>query len=227
MEARTAQAFRAVAERLNSVDTTYEYRVITSLRVPASLLGKARHAKAEWDTVVLVRPRGKDASRWRLRLLVEAKSSIEAAITDFPGLLRGLQLLAKASAGTDYCFQCAQGNIQIRGASLAAFATMAPDRHVVYCCDAAPDAVNLPLSTTSRMQLLTLPGSLAYATALMKGEPAPRATETLAAAWNELITAPRYRPLVNQRLLQRRARERIIHTDDLLSVVEACVVTTR
>ena len=65
--------------------------VVTSMRVPSSIPGRHDRAKTEWDAILLERPRGDDpAPVWNVRFLVEAKASADAATTDLPRLLRGL-----------------------------------------------------------------------------------------------------------------------------------------
>src|SRR5262249_35703028 len=54
VEALTAQALQALARRLNEADGTgTPFRVVTSMRVPASIPAKHERAKTEWDAVLL------------------------------------------------------------------------------------------------------------------------------------------------------------------------------
>ena len=81
------------------------------MRVPSSIPGRHDRAKTEWDAILLERPRGDDpAPVWNVRFLVEAKASADAATTDLPRLLRGLNLLAQADPDTLYAFETTPGH---------------------------------------------------------------------------------------------------------------------
>src|SRR5690606_32634275 len=111
--------------------------------VPASIPGDADRAKSEWDVVLLKRPVSADAAdgSWNLCFLIEAKASVDAAVTDFPRLLRGLRLLGKADPNAVYPFQTKEGLVVVRGASLnMAGNTDDPGKVVLYCCDAQGEA---------------------------------------------------------------------------------------
>src|SRR5690606_5052596 len=98
--------------------------LVTSMRVPSSLARDVERAKTEWDSVLLCRPRAETASRaWDVCLLVEVKASADAATTDFPRLLRGLDVFAKADYQVDYSFTTRQGATRVRGASLCDLAS--------------------------------------------------------------------------------------------------------
>lgn len=63
-EARTAQAIQALAERLNQESVSQDaFRVVTSLRVPATIVADARRGKGEWDTVLLQRHASQSSTR--------------------------------------------------------------------------------------------------------------------------------------------------------------------
>lgn len=199
------------------------YRVVTSLRVPAELAADADRAKTEWDAVLLRRAEGPASSPplWDICLVVEAKACVEAATTDLPRLLRGLRLLARAQAGAVYAFATQQGRVQVRGASLAALPTReaALADAVLYCCDAPADGPFAPLNAASRMQLLSAPASLAYATALAEG--APPDADMLEPLWLDLQRAARWQPLLGLAAMRERARSLMVHPDDLLAAVAA------
>ncbi|HEY1229618.1 MAG TPA: 3-deoxy-D-arabino-heptulosonate 7-phosphate synthase, partial [Ramlibacter sp.] len=99
------------------------------------------------------------------------------------------------------------------GESLRAFAPPQrglPER-VIYCCTAEEARVPL-LSAPARAMLLQQPASLAYAGALVRGEPAdPR---ELAPLW-EALHNPSLRPVLEQYETARSAREVMLHPDDL------------
>src|SRR5690606_20488171 len=134
------------------------YRVVTSMRVPASLAAGVERAKTEWDVVLLSRAVGEaDTAPWDVGLLVEAKASIDAVATDFPRLLRGVQLLAGADRKAIYQFQTREGMVQLSGASLSRLSAASADleKYVLYCCDGTADSSSRLLSAASRMQLLS------------------------------------------------------------------------
>ncbi|MDR5837870.1 3-deoxy-D-arabino-heptulosonate 7-phosphate synthase [Caballeronia sp. LZ034LL] len=219
-ETSAAQALGALARRLNQLDAgRAEYAVVTSMRVPATIPGSAARAKSEWDAVLLRRARpGAAASAWDVCLLVEAKSSVDAAATDFPRLLRGVRLLACADADVEYAFGTREGEVRLRGASLAALRTdeAALRRSILYCCDAPAEPAPRLLSAAGRMQLLTAPTSLSFAARLDEGflaEPAE-----LEPVWKELLSSPRWATVLNQYPMLRQVRELMVHPHDLLAV---------
>ncbi len=219
VEALTADALTALARCLAMAeDMPQGFRVVTSLRVPAALSGSSDHAKTEWDAVLLQRaPAGAgDADVWDICLLAEAKASIDAATTDYPRLLRGLQLLAAAQPALDYTFVAREGEVRLRGASLAALgtdpATLA--EHVVYCSDASADSTPRLLAAASRMQLLSNPTSLAYADGLAGGTADP---EQLDPVWQQLLQAPGWHAMREQYAVLHMVRALLVHVDDLLA----------
>lgn len=222
VEAQSALALQALAQRLNArQDGGPPYRVVASLRVPAALPGTPDRAKSEWD-VVLLRQAGDmvDGNVWDVRLLVEAKATVDAVATDLPRLLRGLQLLASADPGYDYAFASRQGAVTLRGASLSELGSEAADLPglVLYCCDVPGDAQPRLLSAAGRMQLLSAPESLAYAAQLAATGRAD--TKMLEPLWQELLTAPRWEPVLQQYPMLEQARELAVHPEDLLAAVE-------
>lgn len=217
VEALAARALEAFAERLGKEETQASYRVVTSMRVPASIPSSHEHAKTEWD-VVLLQSAG---AVWDICLLIEAKASVDAASTDLPRLLRGLRLLAHADAKANYAFETQQGVVHVRGASLSALPTEG-DRlanTVLYCCDAPADASPRLLNAASRMQLLTAPESLAYASTLTDNRHAD--ARTLEPVWRALLESPRWRMVLDQYAILRQARDLMVHTDDLLAAMRS------
>ncbi|WP_054422936.1 hypothetical protein [Achromobacter kerstersii] len=209
---------RAADERAANV--TAPYRVVTSMRVPPSLPASADRAKSEWDAALLRQSDAIDAATatpaWDLCLLVEAKASVDAASTDLPRLLRGLQLLAHADSNTTYPFKTQQGIVPLRGESLRALPADGPGLAdtVLYCCDAPADPSPRLLNAASRMQLLSAPASIAFASQLAQGQPAD--TETLHPVWHSLLTSPQWAGVLNQYPQLHQVRALMVHTDDLL-----------
>src|SRR5690606_37183457 len=129
----------------------------------------AERAKSEWDAVLLRQTkRANESSVWDVRLLVEAKASVDAATTDLPRLLRGLRLLAHAEEHAVYAFKTQQGSVSLSGSSLSLLPTHEADlsRSVLYCCDEPDVAAPRWLSAASRMQLLSAQASLEFAGAV-------------------------------------------------------------
>ncbi|SAL19818.1 hypothetical protein AWB72_01257 [Caballeronia concitans] len=222
VEALATRALEAFAERLGKEEAHTSYRVVTSMRVPASIPSSHEHAKTEWD-VVLLRHAGTsgDTATWDIRLLVEAKASVDAASTDLPRLLRGLRLLAHADANANYAFETQQGAVHVRGASLTALPTEG-DRlanTVLYCCDAPADSSPRLLNAASRMQLLSAPESVAYASMLTDNPHADACT--LEPVWHALLESPRWRVILDQYAILRQARDLMVHTDDLLAAMRS------
>lgn len=221
VETLAAEALEALARRLNEQDEPRAtYRTVTSLRVPASIPASAERAKSEWDAVLLKREKNRDAGTgWDICLLVEAKASVDAATTDLPRLLRGLHLLAHAEENVVYPFSGRQGTVHLRGASLRALTTDAGALAltVLYCCNAPAEAAPRLLSAASRMQLLTAPASLAFASALAE----QRAAEPpiLEAVWHPLLESPRWSAVLHQYPTLRQVRELMVHTEDLLAAI--------
>jgi hypothetical protein len=218
VESLAASALELLSRRLNEAEGVRErYRVVTSMRVPASIPGSPDRAKSEWDAVLLRRSRAADA--WDVCLLVEVKASADAATTDFPRLLRGLALLASAEPDATYSFTTHQGDVRLAGAALAALSTDAAalPHEVLYCSDAPADAPR-PLSAASRMQLLSNESSLALAGTIAEGGAID--TEALAPVWHALLTSPRWAPVRDQFALLRSVREMMVHIADLSAAIE-------
>ncbi|WP_244816375.1 3-deoxy-D-arabino-heptulosonate 7-phosphate synthase [Caballeronia sp. Lep1P3] len=221
IEALAAGALRALAERLEREDPPMTYRVVTSLRVPASLPSSHEHAKTEWDVVLLQHAAAADeTSVWDIALLLEAKASVHAASTDFPRLLRGLRLLAAADESTVYVFPTRESAVRISGASLSALSseTNRLADAVLYCCDASADAAPRLLNAANRMHLLLAPASLAYASTMMEaGRPD---AATLEPVWRDLLESPRWSIVLDQYPMLQQVRELTVHIDDLLAAIK-------
>jgi hypothetical protein len=219
-EALAAQALDTLAQCLNDAAGEASYRVVTSMRVPASIPARHEHAKSEWDVVLLRHVNTIDSTRvWSICLLAEVKASLDAATTDFPRLLRGVRLLASAEADVVYPFDTREGNVHLDGAALRALTTdeAALAGTVLYCCDAPAETNPRLLSAASRMQLLSEPASVAFASALTDGAPAdPRMLEPV---WQQLLASPRWRAVLDQYPMLRQVRELMVHTDDLLAAI--------
>ncbi|ALM82379.1 hypothetical protein [Bordetella sp. N] len=225
VEALAAQALESWARRLGEADgDASAYRVATSLRVPAALAGNADRAKTEWDVVLLRRA---PAEAWDICLVAEAKSSIDAATTDYPRLRRGLRLLAQADDQVCYAFASQQGSVQLSGASLRALPTQDEEMAdaVLYCCDAPANEGPRLLNAASRMQLLSAPASLAYAARLTEHGPADAAT--LAPVWDDLLSSAQWRSVLQQYATLRQVRELMVHVDDMASAAAAHPTASR
>ncbi|KVL28472.1 3-deoxy-D-arabino-heptulosonate 7-phosphate synthase [Burkholderia territorii] len=224
VEALAARALDALAAQLDAHDAHRTYRVVTSMRVPASIPARHDRAKTEWDAVLLERARGDDASAaWHVLFLVEAKASADAATTDLPRLLRGLSLLAQADPDTVYTFDTREGAVRLHGASLHALTTddAALQREVLYCCDAAADPAPRLLGAASRMQLLSAPASLEYASALAQHADAD--PHGLGAVWQALLEQPSWRAVLHQYESLRQVRALMVGVDDLMAAIEGDV----
>jgi len=224
VEALAAQALDALAAQLDACDAHRTYRVVTSMRVPASIPAKHDRAKTEWDAVLLERARGAEPSAaWHVRFLVEAKASADAATTDLPRLLRGLSLLAQADPDTVYAFDTREGAVRLHGASLRALTTDAAalQREVLYCCDASADPTPRLLGAASRMQLLSAPASLEYASALVQRTQAdPRGLDVV---WHALLALPSWHAVLHQYESLRQVWTLMVGVDDLMAAIEGDV----
>jgi len=226
VETVVSQALEVLAQRLNEAEPDSAcYRVVTSMRVPASLPGSPERAKTEWDSVLLHCAKHVDEPmEWDVCLLVEAKASADAASSDLPRLRRGLHLLAQADEAAIYPFKTQQGLVNLRGASLR---TLDPNRPsladiVLYCSNAPSDGTPRLLSAASRMQLLSEAASLRFASALAEqGVSNPSLLEAL---WPLLLSAPRLSAVLHQYPLLREARALMVHPDDLLTAVKNATV---
>ena len=220
VEALAAEALERLAQRLNEAEGALaSYRVVNSMRVPAALPASHERAKTEWDAVLLRRANTAKENAWDVCLLVEAKASVDAASTDFPRLLRGLELLAHTEADTVYPFRTQQGTVSLHGASLRALRTDEARLAgtVLYCCATPAEATPRLLSAAGRMQLLSAEASLVFANALAAEHHAD--SSDLEPVWQQLLESPKWRALLNQYPTLCRVRELMVHADDLLSAV--------
>ncbi|MBP0620701.1 3-deoxy-D-arabino-heptulosonate 7-phosphate synthase [Cupriavidus consociatus] len=221
-EAQAAQALEALAQRLNQAEgAPASYRVVTSMRVPASIPATHDRAKTEWDAVLLRQLPPADAvPAWEICLLAEAKASVDAATTDLPKLLRGLRLLAHADPDVVYAFETQQGTVRLHGASLSALHTEEAGLPglVLYCCDAPAEASPRLLGAASRMQLLSAQASLEFAGKLEEGQAAE--APALAPVWHELLESPRWRGVLNQYPTLWQVRELMVHPGDLMAAID-------
>jgi hypothetical protein len=222
VEALTTQALDALATRLNATQgSATSYRVVTSMRVPPSLPASPERAKSEWDAVLLRRAnRVDEMEAWDVCLLVEAKSSVDAATTDLQRLLRGIRLLSHADEYVAYAFATQQGTVRLRGASLHALATDEASlaRSVLYCCDAPAEMKPRLLGAASRMQLLSAPASLEFANLLAEQPDAD--VRALEPVWLLLLASPRWSVVRNQYQTLRLTRELMAHPEDMLAVAD-------
>lgn len=220
VEALTTQALTAWAQRLNTApDADAPYRVVSSMRVPGALTAGHERAKVEWDAVLLQQAtENTDAPQsWEIRLLVEAKASVDAVATDLPRLLRGIRVLASADAAMHYAFTCREGLVSINGASLQTLRWDAGSLAsiVLYCSDAPADTDPRLLSAAARAQLLSAPESLAFAVALAEARPTdPASLEPL---WQQLLHGPQWKPVLHQYATLEQGRELMAHVEDCVS----------
>ncbi|MEM5429824.1 3-deoxy-D-arabino-heptulosonate 7-phosphate synthase [Cupriavidus oxalaticus] len=222
VEAQASQALAALARRLNEAgQAPASYRVVTSMRVPASIPAPHERAKTEWDAVLLrqVLP-VEEAPAWEICLLAEAKASVDAATTDLPKLLRGLRLLAQADKDAVYAFETQQGTVRLQGASLSALHADAAGLAgmVLYCCDAPAEASPRLLGAASRMQLLSAQASLEYASGLALAQTADSAA--LEPVWHQLLESPRWHSVLNQYPTLWQVRELMVHPGDLMAAID-------
>ncbi|WP_345250718.1 3-deoxy-D-arabino-heptulosonate 7-phosphate synthase [Pigmentiphaga soli] len=218
VEALAMQGLEVLARRLEAQEAAAPYRVVTSMRVPASIAASRERAKGEWDAVLLRHAGTVDRTTvWDVCLLVEAKASVDAASTDLPRLLRGLRLLAHAEDNVVYPFATRQGTVHLRGACLRALTTDEAGlaRTVLYCCDAPAEASPRLLGAASRMQLLSAQASLEFAAILAEKQDAD--PQSLVPVWYRLSESPGWRGVLHQYPMLRRVRELMVHADDLLA----------
>ncbi|QGZ58703.1 3-deoxy-D-arabino-heptulosonate 7-phosphate synthase [Paraburkholderia acidiphila] len=223
VEALAVQALEALAQWLNAAhEAPQAYRVVSSMRVPSSIPGKHERAKTEWDVVLLERLHAKaldTAAIWNVRLLVEAKASVESATTDLPRLMRGLRLLAHAEDNVVYTFETQQGPVRLNGASLRALGSEESGwiNAVLYCCDAPAENAPRMLNAASRMQLLSAQPSVEFASALWDGRIAD--PQLLGAVWQELTQSPRWHGVLEQYATLRLVRELMVHPEDMMATI--------
>src|SRR5690606_27868862 len=218
---------QALADFLNARVEGSPYRVVTAMYVPAALAAHQEGGKTEWDAVLLRRVAEADphegaesaltddAALWEVSLLVEAKASPDSVATDFPRLLRGLKVLAQADEHRNYPFKAREGIFLLRGAQLARLPTEVEtlDNMVLYTSDAPADRNPRLLSAAARMQLMSSPEGIAYATAVSGGGTGD--AHGLDALWTQLLHAPQWTPILQQYHTISQARALMVHVDDL------------
>lgn len=195
------------------------HRVVRGLRTPRELMGEgAERAKEEWDAAIL-REAGEGTQA--LILLAEAKAAPAAATTDLPRLLRGLAQLSAIDAQAVQAFKSADGVLRLRGDSLRALRPEegALPARVIYLSTAPAEARVALLGAAARSKLMAEAASLRFAAELQSGAmPSPA---DLATVWDALMRESRLRPALEQFDSARRAREAMLHPDDLVAAVDA------
>lgn len=195
------------------------HRVVRGLRTPRELAAAGGEgAKEEWD-VAIVRRMGDGTDA--LVLLAEAKNAPAAATTDLPRLLRGLDQLSAADAQGVHAFRSAEGELRLRGDSLRALRPQvgALPAQVIYLCTAPAEARVVLLGASARARLLAEGASLQFAAALDGGgQPSPVG---LVSVWEAVMREPRLRQVLAQYDTARRARDAMLHPDDLAAAADA------
>jgi hypothetical protein len=210
-EARTLAGFERIAQRLAQLAPDSGYRAVRSLRTPRGFPGEKHKAKDEWDAAIV--RRGEMAMR--IVLLAEVKVSPAAAIPDLARLLRGLQRLAHADEAAVYPFTCADGTLQVEGASLRSLHPVrhAPPPCVVYCCPSPPQVRPQFLAASSKAVLAAEPASIAYALRLARGD--TPADEELSPVWDALLSQPRLRATLHQHETACTVRAAMVDAEDV------------
>ncbi len=190
------------------------HRVARNLLLPAGFPGAAANAKNEWDAAI-VRAAVAGGDAVDIVLLAEVKASPEAAVADVSRLVRGLRRFAATEDGAAYALPCAEGLLQVTGASLRRL--QAPGYElppqVIYCCTASSEARPHLLHAASKAVLLTEPASVAFACAVDAGEDPP--PDALDPVWLDVLNAPRLRSVLHQYDTARAVREAMFQPDDL------------
>jgi hypothetical protein len=214
-EAATAHAFAAAAGCMNRYldDGEPRYRALTRLLLPASFPGEPQRSKNEWD-VALVRDAASIEGA-QLLLLAEAKAAPEAAVADLPTLLRGLQRFGQAREDITYPMPCEGGVVRLAGRALQRLQPVdgsLPSR-VVYVTDAGAAKDPPWLDAAARGLLLAQPQVVAFALGSRQGTE-PDFTP-LHALWTAMTHDGQLRSVLHQYDSARRAREALLHVDDL------------
>lgn len=213
-EARTALAFERIARALDGAGPSC-HAVVRSLRPPAGFAGPMRHAKDEWDVVLLHRPHPQGPAQ--PLLIAESKSSPAAAAADLPVLLAGLRRLADAAGDGECVFRAAEGPVRLAAGALRRWRAQgdALPAGVVYTCvlrGSSPPSLPL-LSAPARALLLAHPAAVDFAVACLAGDrPAPA---RLAPVWNDLARRPGMRPALRQYATAATVRDALLDPDDL------------
>jgi hypothetical protein len=215
-EAEVLAAFATLARWLDARGTV-RHRALSRLRPRSGYPVAGAGAKDEWD-VALVREAGTGGVA--IVLLAESKASPIAASADWPRLLRGLQRLAQPV--DDPLFAAAEGEVRVDAASLRALSPAGDELppQVLYCCT-AHEAHAPVLAPSARALLLQQQACIAFARALARGEAAP--PDQLAIVWDGLTRSGALRSVLHQDQMTRRAREAMLHPDDLLAAARAAI----
>ena len=211
-ERAAAAALAGVAAFLDA-RTSARHRVVQGLRTPGHLTGAGGEgAKEEWDAAIL---RQVGDGTEMLMLLAEAKAAPAAATNDLPRLLRGLAQLSAADPQAVHDFRSAGGALRLRGESLRALQPVegALPAQVIYLCTAPAEARVPPLGAAARARLMAEAASLKFAIGVEAGA-APSAEE-LAPVWEAVLNEDCMRSVLAQYDTTRRAREAMLHPDDL------------
>lgn len=261
VEALAVQALQALADRLNKEAASSagtisaaadrhaleSYRVVSSMRVPASIPASHDRAKAEWDAVLLRRVdaahgvagdaasdvankmanevAGDDAAAetsvdvavWDVCLLVEAKASIEAATNDLPQLLRGLALLAHARADSVYSFMTRQGQVLLSGASLHALENDWASLARTVLYCCDAPVEKMPRLLSAASRMQLLSAQSSLEFASAVSGGKHPDPECLGSLWHEMLASVRWKPVLNQYATLVQVRALMVHPDDLMS----------
>ncbi len=198
------------------------YTLISGVHIPAQLIAGKKYAKSEWDALLLrAANQEQQAPVWDVCLLIEAKSSADAADSDLPRLLRGLNLLQDISSPQgSITFSAREGAIALSNQSLRALA----DHHsqplpykVLYCCaePTKPDThqASSSLHSATRMRLLSAPAALGYAHQVLQG--LPNSAQDLRPIWEDLRHTPSWQAVLHQYATQLQASALLVHPADL------------
>ncbi len=172
-------------------------------------LGQALHGAAALDGFL----------RWTEQPLVKfAETGLVLLLAAH--MAGGLRLLAHADPQTNYAFSTRQGRFALRGASLRGLPVDGPrlDATVLYFCDGPAESIPRLLSAASRMQLLSAPPSLEYASRAAQDQ---NAAQALAPVWQLLLESPQWASVLHQYPTLCQARELMVHADDLTDAINA------
>jgi hypothetical protein len=219
-EQSAAEAFVALAAFIHArlPPDSPRLRVVTRLLLPAGFPGEPARSKNEWD-VALVEDAG--AASAGLHLLAEVKASPEAAASDLPTLLRGLQRLGQADAEAVYPLPSDDGVVVLQGRSLRAFEPCAHalPPQVLYLSTAAAEPSPPWLDAAARGLLLSQPQVIEFALQRESGrghaDDAP-----LRALWAALPHDRRLRSLLHHHDTARHVRAAMLHPADLRAAVQ-------
>lgn len=220
-EHAAAIPFNALAARINAAlpPDAPRLRAVTRLLLPAGFPGDPARSKNEWD-IALVDDAG--AAPARLHLLAEVKASPEAATSDLPNLLRGLQRLGQADAEAVYTLPSGNGPVRLQGRSLRAFE---PNGHalparVLYISTAEAEPSPPWLDAAARGLLLSQAEVMAFVLERELENKGQADDAPLRALWAALPHDRRLRSLLHHHDSARHVRAAMLHPDDLLAAVQ-------